>query len=213
MKHLKILGAAAVAAVALGVLIGAGNASAAGVFCSTQENLCGAANKWAGAINLDFTLKTGTTTAFTTTGGEVLDTCTASTLKSELLLNPNPNGEVTTENKVLNWQGCTFQTVTARKGKLKFTNIAGTFNGTVKVDEEIQVTINTVLFGSCVYGFPVETHLGELKEGKAGAATLVISAVASKASGSNAVCPETSRWTAEYTLTEPANTTLAVSPG
>jgi hypothetical protein len=75
--------------------------------------------------------------------------------------------------------------------------------GTVESDAEIGVTINTVLFGSCVYGVANGTSVGTLTTFSSGAAKFDANAIAKKLSG-GASCPETAKWTGEYTSTEPS---------
>jgi hypothetical protein len=212
MKRLKMLGAAAVGTVALSGLILVASASAGGVLCSAQETPCAMAKKWPVATNLDFTLKPGTAFVLTETGGETLDQCNGSTIKSKVLFNPDGQEEATNENTEFKVTQCVLATNGAG-GKIKISNIAGGFNGTVHVDEEIQIGVNTILFGICNYGLLPGAHLGVLGEGKGAEATLTVNAVMTKTANSSLVCPATARWRAEYVLTEPNNTTLAVSPG
>lgn len=98
--------------------------------------------------------------------------------------------------------------------------IAGTSNGTVRSDPtggEIRVTINTVFFGTCVYGVKGGAHLGVITEGEAVGGTGTVAhftaenAVAEKLEGSNFACPAKSLWSATYVLTSPTKTTLSVS--
>jgi hypothetical protein len=58
-------------------------------------------------------------------------------------------------------------TVAGKEGAPTVERIAGTSNGTVRADAETQVTIQTVLFGSCVYGVKSGAHLGVITEGTA----------------------------------------------
>ena len=85
MKHLKILGPAAVAALALMAAIGAASASANAVICSTEGTIVNASCTAAGSKQLpnpatfDATLKTGTVAELTSTFDNVK--CTSSTVK------------------------------------------------------------------------------------------------------------------------------------
>jgi len=178
------------------------------VLCTAQESPCKEANRWAGGTELDFSLKSGSSTQLTNTAGtETIDKCTGSTTKGKL---EKAEG-VTGPWESLTWSGCTFETTTTLLGKFEVGHIAGTHNGTVKADTETRITINGGFFGSCLYGATAGTDLGELKEGKP--ATLAINAVIQKLSGSAGSCPETVKWTAEYTLTEPKEKTLSVEVG
>jgi len=174
------------------------------VLCTVQESPCPEANRWAAGTTLDFSIPSGKTAVLVDTEGEKLDTCTTSTAKGKLEKAEGVTGPI----ESLTWSGCTFPTSTLKAGKLEVQNIAGSHNGTVKADSTTEVTINTIFFGTCIYGPTAGLDLGELKEGKP--ATFVANAVLEKFSGSNLACPKTAKWTAEYTLTEPAEKTLSV---
>jgi hypothetical protein len=209
MKHLKILGLLAMAVIGL-IALPADATATGSVLCTVQESPCPEANLWTTGTELDFTLKSGTKAVLVETNapegeGKTLDSCSSSTAKGKLE-NAEP---VTGPIESLTWSSCTFQTKTLNAGKLKVEHIAGTHNGTVKSDGITEVTVNTVLFGSCIYGATAGVDLGELKEGKP--ATFVANAVLQKLSG--VVCPGTAKWTAEYTLTEPGEKTLSVEVG
>jgi hypothetical protein len=206
MKYLKILGPLVVAAISLSVL--PADAAAAGpVFCTVQESPCPEANRWAAGTELDFSLKSGTNATLLSTEGESIDTCTGSTAQGKLEKAEGLTGPI----ESLTWSGCTFTTKTLKAGKLEVEHIAGTHNGTVRADGTAEVTVNTIFFGSCIYGPAGGTDLGELKEGKP--ATFASSAVLKKFAGSNFACPETVKWAATYTLTEPVEKTLSVETG
>jgi hypothetical protein len=176
------------------------------VFCTVQESPCPEANLWAAGTTLDFSLKSGTSALLVDTTGKTIDTCKTSTPTGKIEKVKGVTGPL----ESLTWGSCTFPTKTLTLGKLTIEHIAGTHNGTVKADSTTEVTMNTVLFGSCIYGPTAGVDLGELKEGKP--ATFVANAVLQKL-GSNAACPETAKWTAEYTLTEPGEKTLSVETG
>jgi len=203
MVNVKSLGIAVLAGALLLVLAGAGNAMAAANFCTAQESPCLETNLWATGTTLDFSLKSGTKAKLASTTGEVLEECTSSTLKGKL----EKAEPATTSIESLTWGTCNFPTTTTELGKLEVEN-ATAHNGTVKADGETKITINGGFFGSCLYGLSSKSSLGELKEGKP--ATLVVNAVVSKISGSATACPETAKWTAEYTLAEPSEKTLSV---
>jgi CRISPR/Cas system-associated protein endoribonuclease Cas2 len=210
MKYLRTLCVAVVASCAAVVIFAGVGTASASVFCTVQESTCPTASKWAAGTVLNFSLKSGTSANLVTTGGETLDTCTESTVKGTIEKAGSNTEQVTGSIGTLTWGKCTFTTTTLLPGKLEVSNITGTHNGTVKGDSETRVTINNGFFGSCVYGAIAGTDLGELKEGKP--ATFVANAVVIRLSGSAVACPETAKWTAEYTLTEPTEKTLAVEP-
>ena len=206
MITVKALGLAVFTGALLVVLASAGNAMGAANFCAAQESPCLETNLWATGTTLDFTLKAGTKAKLASTTGEVLEECTSSTLKGKLE-NAEP---ATTSIESLTWGTCNFPTTTTELGKLEV-ETATAHNGTVKADGESKITINGGFFGSCLYGLTSKTSLGELKEGKP--ATLTVNAVITKITGSATVCPETAKWTAEYTLSEPSEETLSVESG
>jgi hypothetical protein len=206
MKYIKMLGFAAVAATALMAFLGAGTAAASqSVLCKTAVNPCPTAEIYGVGTVLDFSLKSGTSALLTETGGGTLDTCTESTVKSKITVAGGTEGKTATgENTSITWGKCTFPTVTVTLGKLKIDPIEKTTNGTLTADSEIGVTINTVFFGSCVYGVKEGSVIGTLTSGAP--ASFDANATAVKLSGSAFACPETSKWTATYVATEPAGT-------
>jgi len=207
MKYLKMLGLAAVAAAALTAILGAGSASAT-VLCSTTVEPCPAGQKWPVGTTLDWSVPSGSSVRLVNTSGEELDTCSGSTLKWTITNSGSATTTVTGENEGTTWSSCTFPTNTLTLGKTEIHRIAGTHNGTVTADASTEVTINTVFFGSCIYGATSGASIYELKEGKA--ATKEVNAVVEKFSGSAFACPSTAKWTGTYVLTSPVNTTLSV---
>lgn len=219
MKYAKMLALAAVAAGALMAFIGAGTASAT-VLCSTTVTPCPVGQDWPAGTTIDFSA-TKTAKLVDTENG-VLDECTTSTVHGTLTKTggskstETPTGTITQGRKAngqlegLTWESCSFPTKTLTATALEIHQIAGTSNGTVTADGTFEVTINTVFFGSCIYGVTAGVDIGTLNEGKP--ATFTANAVAEKFSGSNFACPETSKWTGEYTLTAPSGTTLSVEP-
>ena len=210
MKYVKMITLAAVAAAALTAFVAA--SASASVLCSAPEATCSTANRWPIGTTIDFSLKTGTSAKLVTIDGSTtLVTCTGAGTTVHGTLASDTSSATPTNAKgnvsALRWETCTSTTDTLKIGGLEVVQGAGG-NGTVKSTGEFQVTINTVLFGSCIYGVAAGTSLGELKEGKP--ATFVANAGVVRL-GTNFACPETAKWTAEYTLTTPANTTLYVS--
>jgi hypothetical protein len=217
MKYVKMLALAAVAVSAMMAFIGAGTASATKL-CSTTADPCPAGQAWTAPKTLKFTLVGSA--SLTETGGEPIDTCTGSTVEGPTSNEGSSSETVSGTITTLDWTGCTFTTTTVATGGLEIHKIAGTSNGTLttpSTGEIPRVTINTVFFGSCVYGITAGTSIGDLTEGigqsgtTAGAAIFHANAIAHKLSGSNIVCPSTSRWVATYQLTSPTGTTLSVS--
>jgi hypothetical protein len=209
-----MLALAAVAAGALMAFIGAGTASAT-VLCSTTVTPCPTGQDLVAGTKIDFSIPSGSSASLVDTKGNALDKCTTSTVKGELTKTGGATSTPTGDVSELTWGGCTFPTKTLKTAALEIHQIAGTSNGTVTSDEvaggnpRFEVTINTVLFGSCVYGVDPGTSIGDLVEGKP--AHFTANAVAKKLGG-GASCPETAVWTATYVMTEPSNTTISVEP-
>jgi hypothetical protein len=191
MKYVKILSLAAVAAMAL-MAFAAGSASATSLYNGTT--------KLSNTATLDFSIPSGGSANLVDTSGTSLDKCSTSTAKGKLTTNEGtPSGALTE----LTWGSCSFPTKTLTLGGLKVTQIGATTNGKVESNATIEVTINTILFGSCVYGVEKNTEIGTLTTAAAGTATFDANAVAKRLTGSQAACPETSKWTGSYTSTEP----------
>ena len=210
MRYLKIFGLAAIVATVLAAFTGAGSASAS-VFCSTTADPCPAAQKWPAGTGLDWTIPSGKSVQLVTTTGEELDTCSTQTKKWKITNAGSTTETVTGEEEETTWGSCTFPTKILTLPKWEVHKIAATSNGTVTAEGTTEITINTIFFGSCIYGATSGTSVGDITEGKP--AVLHTSAVSEKFSGSNLACPSTAKLTATLTLTEPASTTLSVSSG
>jgi len=210
MKHLKILALAAVATGALMAFIGAGTASAT-VICSTTADPCPAGQAWPNGTAVDWSIPAGQSIGKVDTSGNTLNTCTGSTIKGKITDTGSATTTVTIVIEETTFTGCTFTTKTVSTGnKLKVHKIAGTSNGTVTSDSQIEVTINTGLFGSCIYGMATTQDIGTISEGISTNSTLTLNGVTTRL-GSNFACPATARSTATYVLTTPSATTLSVS--
>jgi hypothetical protein len=207
VKHVKILGLAAIAAAALMAFVGAGTASAT-VLCSTTASPCPEAQKWPAGTAFDFSLESGTSLVWQSTSGETLETCRGLTLTSDITSAGSSTSTVTANNTTLDWSECSWPNQTLALGALEIHNISGTSNGTVTASKEISWTFNSVLFGSCVYGWKAGKDIGTLTEGKP--ATFDLNTVIEKLAGSSFACSETARLIGSFTQTEPTNTTLSV---
>lgn len=200
MKYLKMLGLAAVAAAALMAFAGAGTASA-DELCTTEavSNMC-PEGKLIGKVEASLV----GSAKLTKTNGEVVDTCTTGTVKITEIdaLHNNKTGTEsvtgTTTKEDITWGAagttCTFPTVTVAGGTVHATHAAA--GGTTITATEAQVTINTVLFGTCVYGVGAGIDLGTVAQG---GNTLAINTAVTKISGF--ACPETTVWNATYKIT------------
>ncbi len=196
MKYLKMLGLAAVAAMALTAFFGASSASAT-VTCTTNVHFgCGAG--WKITTSMVATQTEGTTAILETTGGVVLDTCTGSKVEGEIT---NPGGPTETVSGNINsllWGTCSRTTHTLKIGSLEVHNIAGTNDGTLTATGGTEVTINTI-FGSCIYGTGAALDIGRITGGTP--AILHTNSVVVPKVGGNAACPAHGVWNATFTLT------------
>ena len=206
MKYAKMLALAAVAAGALMAFTGAGTASAT-VLCSTTADPCPAGQDWPVGKTFDFS--SVKFVALTNTSGEELDKCSASTWLGVITNTGGSTTTVTGDVTKLTWESCTFPTTTLTSSKLEVHKNVGTSSGTVTSEGLFEVTINTVFFGSCIYGATSGGDFGLLAEGKPGA--FILNSVWERIFGSNFACPETAKMTGEYFLTSPPDTTLSVS--
>jgi hypothetical protein len=192
MKSIKTLGAAAMAGIALTAIIAAGTAQA--TVLGSGETLLTAGTTITATLSGSATL--------TTTEGTVLDTCTGGEVKGKTT---NAGGAAetvkgTVEKTGLTWTRCTEPTSTLAGGSLEIHHITGTTNGTL-TGSGFEVTVNTTIFGSCIFTLGAGTTLGTLTGSTSGNATMDINAVATRKSG---LCPSSAKWVGTYTVTGPS---------
>jgi len=189
MKYVKMLGLAAVAAMALSAFV-AGPASASTLRSGTTALGVGA--------KIESSLKAGTSALLKDTGGLANDTCTGSEVKgslSSVTPSSNPKGSISS----LTFTGCSHTTTVLANGELEIKNIAGTTNGTV-VSRNSRVTIKSTVFGiSCTANTGEGTTIGTLTGVTSGNATMDINGVITLENG----CGD-STWTGTYLVTNPA---------
>jgi hypothetical protein len=185
MKYVKILGLAAVAAMALMAFVGAGTASAT-VLCSTN-----------------------TSARWEETAANVLETCTGGKIKGEITNAGSSTEAVKIKATEVSWTGCTVATTTNGLGSFEIQNITGTSNGTLNMSSGFKFTQNTVLFGSCTYGSGTGIDMGTLTGGAAGSVGIDVNTVLGEGSG---ICCASAKWSEHFTLTSPSGTALYVKP-
>jgi hypothetical protein len=191
MKHLKTLGVFAMAAMAL--LVVASSASATAVYSS-------------GAVYTGEVLATLEGSAIlSTTGGTVLDTCTAGSARGKV---EEHGATKTTRGKFaeLTWgtaaTPCTEPTVATTLGSLELHHITGTTSGTA-IAKNTVVKVDTTIFGAeCTYTAAEATHLGALNGSTSSNATIAINTVVTATN--SFFCPD-AKWQASYKVTTPAN--------
>jgi hypothetical protein len=202
MRYLKMLGLVAVAAAVLTALVGAGTASAT-VLCKNNLNTEKCSEPYAVGTVGTASLPSGSSAIIEEVGpeGEALDVCNGSSV-TETLQNAG-SATTTVTGKVaasgITWSNCTFATKTISGGEAELHWISGTDNGALTA-KGFEVTINTVFFGTCVYGLGGTMKAwGTIVGGAPGSFTA--NAIVSKISGS--MCPTEARVTAKYVNTEP----------
>lgn len=188
MKNLKMVGLAAVAAMAF-TSIAASSASA------TALEVEG----WGEdeAVTIEASLKSGTSTVIKRTDGSLSNTCTASALASATE-SPYTGTSVTGAIGLLSFTSCT-NTVTVHKaGTLHVEHIASTTNGTVSSSgAEVTVTTSLGFTVSCKTG--VGTDIGTLTGQEEGNAEIDINAVLN----CGFLLPS-ANWEGTYLVTSPA---------
>jgi hypothetical protein len=211
MKYVKILGLAAVAAMALMAFVGASTASAT-VLCHTTTTPC--TEKWKTGTEPRFVVRPGTAGIWTDTSGNVVAKCPEGELRGTITNAGSSTETVKTsvEPSGFTWpkvEGC-ISTVTVEGGTLEIHAISGTDNGTVTVSG-FKITIYVQAFGvSCFYGFST-SDLGTLTGNGSGSAILDINTLFFKKEGS-VLCPTDLKWTEEFTQEKPVGTGLFVEP-
>lgn len=190
MRYLKMLGAAAIALMALMAF------TASSALATTLEN--GSGTLKSGSA-IDASLSGAENAKLETSGGTILDECSGSTIEG---VTGNESalyiaGVVAKADTT--WSGCSKTTNTLSGGEFEIKWTSGS-NGSFWLSE-LTTTVNTI-FGSCIYGYNLLTQtVGEVKGGSP--ATLAINTFIRRMSGS-ALCPEIATLRANYTITGPS---------
>lgn len=202
MKYVKMLGLAAVAAMALMAFAGAGTASAS-VLCQTATNPCG--SPYANGTTIEATLESGSSAILKNTSSSIVNTCTSSTVSGSLT-----NGNATeTARGAVTTAGLTFKncldepTTTVTAGQLEIHATDDKGNGTVTATG---VTVTMLVSGvTCAYTAGGGIDLGTYTESTK---TIHITAVVPKDNNhSSFLCPAaTAVWEANYVITKPTGT-------
>lgn len=210
MKYVKMLGLAAVAAMALMAFVGAGTASAT-VLCHTTTTPC--TEKWKAGTEFRFTVKPGTNGIWKDTSESIAAKCPEGELRGTIT-NAGSSTETVKASvpaSGLTWpsaEGC-IKTETLEGGTIEVHAISGTDNGTVTVSK-FKITIS-ILGSNCVYGFGENAHFGTLTANGTGSAILDINTLFFKKEG-GIVCPLDLTWAEEFTQEKPSGTGLYVEP-
>jgi hypothetical protein len=189
MKYLKMLGLAAVAAMAL-------TAFAAGTASATTLEVGGVAqNK---SVSIVATIKAGTSAILKDTNNATVDTCTESTVSGKTVspfTSGNP-GTIGGPVEALTFHGCSHTTDVIKPGSLTIEWTSGTNGSVTSVGAE--VTVQSTIFGaSCIAKTGIGTKIGTLTGVASGHATMDINGVIPMGLCGDAV------WTGTYTVTSP----------
>jgi hypothetical protein len=197
MKYVKALGLAVLAAAAVMAFVGAGTASAT-VLCKNNAEPC--SEPYGAGTTINSTQEGSG--ILETLSGELLVTCTESTVKGKVEKAGSATEPVSGPVETLSFGGCTNEVKTLATGSLEVSWSEKT-NGTL-TSKNGKVTV-AILGVSCTYGTAATgTKLGTVTGGVTAEkqATIDINAVVPLVEGSF-LCPKETRWTASYTVTEP----------
>jgi hypothetical protein len=195
MKYLKILGLAAVAAMALTAILGAGTASASNI------KVFGAAGNLGVGTEIEATLEAGNSAFLEDAFGLTAVTCTGSTVKGKIE-RVTPTGQPKGKISSLTFTPCGHTVDVEASGELEVRNIAGTTNGTVFSSGAKVKVFNTLLNQNCIANTGAAgTDIGTL--------TGAASAVKNATMDINGLIPlegcsaSNARWTGKYEVTKP----------
>jgi hypothetical protein len=181
MKHLKIIGLAAVAAAAL--MTFAASSASADVFCTTSSNPCG--------TKITTIHEVAVHTTILATDGSSFMTCTVATVHKEIEAQGsgvNPSGRIASLTWGPKGSGCNTTVDTVKNGRFELRTEGGT-----KAIWGSETEITLVAFGvSCTYGAGAGTKIGTLNTGTP--ATMTVNSIINKTAGSF-LCPSTAKWT------------------
>ena len=161
------------------------------------------------------TLEAGTSTLLTDTSGNPIDTCTTSTVHGSLKYAGTSTTTAYGDISELTWGApgdpCTMTTTTVARGQLEIHHIAGAHNGTLTGKGTV---VAIQVFGNeCLYGTEPTTDLGTLTgtTDTAKHATMDINAIILELPPKKFLCPDTTRWIANYTVTSPTGLNVRAS--
>jgi hypothetical protein len=205
MKHLKMLGLAAVAAAALMAIVGATSASAT-VLCKTTP-VANAAGTPKATCPSNWAYSSGTHIHAVNVGTVKLDTsfktveCTGSTITGVTTNEGGPSETVDGPEGTLTFTGCNCEVVVIHPGTIEVHWIPHTENGTLTSDGGT-VTVNcSTIFGNVHCNYVTnKISLGDITGGNP---AIFHSIAVIERESTNALCSEESTWTATYEITEP----------
>jgi hypothetical protein len=205
MKHIRIIGSAATAVLALAAVIGVGTASATELYRLTSGAPADTLSKGTEIVG---TL-TGGTAKLTSTGGALLDTCTGGEVRGITGTAGSSTTTVSGAISALTWTGCTEPTETSVKGELEIHSKTNT-QGTVTAKNTV-VKVNTTVFEAiCEYTVGSALDLGILFPAATSSGQALIGVNVVVPAKNSFFCPD-ARWEAEYNVTSPLGLVVETS--
>jgi hypothetical protein len=189
MKYLKRLGFAAIAALNLLVLVGAGTASATTLFTDEAKTV-----KYPKGTTMHMSLGRERSTSLTS-GSTTITTCTGSTVHATT--NSETGNRISLPIGSYTWQGCSQTTHTIANGLLEIEFTSGTSG---RVFGKGTQTTQAIFGTSCTYGTGEETELGTIVGGTL--PHLAITVNIPRIAG-GFLCPSIATWHATYVITSP----------
>jgi hypothetical protein len=203
MKHLKILGLAAIAALALTAITGAGTASASRL-CKTTVAVCPDAWDWPAGTNLQFSLDSASVVF--EVNGIIEDTCTTSTMAGNTMNTGSSTETVEIPLGTKTFTNCTNTTKVLARGALEIhadPNAQGQDVGAGTVTSKgTELTVVAFGFISCVLKTGAGLDIGTLDE-PANANSDATLTVKATIQAFGAGCPPSVDLTGEYKVTSP----------
>jgi hypothetical protein len=198
MKYVKILGLAAVAAMALMAFAGAGTASAS-TLCQTTVDSCPAAWDYPTGTAISASLTSASATL--EVSGLTEDTCTTSAVAGTTSNTGSSSETVEGAIGTLTFTNCTNTTKVLAKGNLEV-HADGGHGAGILTGKGNRVTVVAFGFISCVANTGTGTNLGTIDE-PANATSDAVVTVNATIPLEGAGCPANAQWTATYTVTSP----------
>jgi hypothetical protein len=201
MKHLKLVGLAALAVMAAIVAGGAGTASAT-VLCTATETPCSESKLVKASTEIQADLAYLKRSFFSETSNLIFESCTGNTLTTQVIKKGGAAETVTSGVTALNftWSGCEAGGVVATEtGELEIHHIAGTDNGTLTGKGFGIKFLKT----ECTYAPSPTVELGQVRGPSGGLGSQIVINTVLYKSGGGLFCLPDIRWTATFDITKP----------
>lgn len=207
MKHLKLGGLVAVLTLAAVTLIVAGMASAT-VLCKEEKNPCGSADYPAGTA-LSAELVPADSVRWKGSGGETIDTCSASTFAGKTNNTGGATSAVSIALSSLTWSGCTNKREVLKAGELEVTYAPSEFLHQIAT---LKIKGTEWKEGTCVYAAGSTAYsAGWVTEPKTEPYTVFDLKVSFPRVGGSFLCQSSQLWEGMYRFTTPSALYIAQS--